>query len=182
MIVQQTQNAFNDKMAQFILIPLGGAVGFFGGIGGRADDCAALCVVRPDRRLAERPLFEARRDAGRGVMQLVVLAWIAGAILLRNMPMALAGFFALAVQSAFFSPAKIGINKELVGSRHLGFATGIQQMAAMLAMLAGQIVAGWIFDKRYQGLGGDSGAAWDAAFGPIACWPHFPYPRYSSPG
>ena len=26
MIVQQTQNAFNDKMAQFILIPLGGAV------------------------------------------------------------------------------------------------------------------------------------------------------------
>src|SRR5262245_59546149 len=28
MIVQQTQNAFNDKMAQFTLIPLGGAVAF----------------------------------------------------------------------------------------------------------------------------------------------------------
>ena len=28
MIVQQTQNAFNDKFAQFTLIPLGGAVGF----------------------------------------------------------------------------------------------------------------------------------------------------------
>ena len=25
MIIQQTQNAFNDKMAQFVLIPLGGA-------------------------------------------------------------------------------------------------------------------------------------------------------------
>ena len=30
MIVQQTQNAFNDKAAQFILIPLGGAVGYCG--------------------------------------------------------------------------------------------------------------------------------------------------------
>ena len=28
MIVQQTQNAFNDKAAQFVLVPLGGAVGF----------------------------------------------------------------------------------------------------------------------------------------------------------
>ena len=69
---------------------------------------------------------------------------------MQNMPLALCGFFALAVQSAFFSPAKIGINKELVGSKHLGFATGIQQMTAMLAMLAGQIVAGWLFDHRYH--------------------------------
>ncbi len=28
MIIQQTQNAFNDKMAQFTLIPLGVAVAF----------------------------------------------------------------------------------------------------------------------------------------------------------
>ena len=28
MIVQQTQNAFNDKAAQFILVPLGGAIAF----------------------------------------------------------------------------------------------------------------------------------------------------------
>ena len=48
----------------------------------------------------------------------------------------------LAVQAAFFSPAKIGIIKELVGSKHLGFASGIQQMLAMLAILAGQIVRG----------------------------------------
>ena len=45
MIVQQTQNAFNDKMAQFILIPLGGAVAF-------ADDSSRCgvemeCFPRP---------------------------------------------------------------------------------------------------------------------------------------
>ena len=28
MIAQQTQNAFNDKIAQFILVPLGGALAF----------------------------------------------------------------------------------------------------------------------------------------------------------
>ena len=70
------------------------------------------------------------------------------------MPLALGGFFALAVQGAFFSPAKIGINKELVGSKHLGFAAGIQQMTAMLAILSGQIFAGWLFDHRSTGHGG----------------------------
>ena len=176
MIVQQTQNAFNDKMAQFILIPLGGAVGF------AVESAAGLMIALPFVLFAPVAGWLSdrfsKRDVmfGAAVMQLVVLAWIAAAILLHHMPMALAGFFALAVQSAFFSPAKMGINKELVGSRHLGFATGIQQMAAMLAMLIGQIVAGWIFDKRYQARGGDPAAAWEAAFGPIAVLTAFSVP------
>ena len=41
MIVQQTQNAFNDKMAQFILIPLGGAVGF------SVESAAGLMIAVP---------------------------------------------------------------------------------------------------------------------------------------
>jgi acyl-[acyl-carrier-protein]-phospholipid O-acyltransferase/long-chain-fatty-acid--[acyl-carrier-protein] ligase len=81
--------------------------------------------------------------------------------------MGLFGFFALATQSAFFSPAKIGINKELVGSKHLGFASGIQQMTAMLAILAGEILAGWIFDRRFQHLGGGGEMAWPAALMPL---------------
>lgn len=168
MIVQQTQNAFNDKMAQFILIPLGAAVGM------SVESDAGLMIALPFVLFA--PIAGwlsdrySKRDVmiGSAVLQLLVLIWIAGAIMLHNMLMALAGFFALAVQSAFFSPAKMGINKELVGSRHLGFATGIQQMTAMLAMLIGQIVAGWLFDRRYQALGGSTDAAWQAALGPIA--------------
>ena len=41
-------------------------------------------------------------------------------------------------------------------------------MTAMLAILVGQIVAGWLFDHRFTDLGGSSDAAWQAALGPLA--------------
>lgn len=167
MIVQQTQNAFNDKMAQFILIPLGGAIGV------AVESAAGLLIALPFVLFAPLAGWLSDRFSKRDVMigsallQLLVLTWICGSIVLRNMPLALCGFFALAVQSVFFSPAKIGINKELVGSRHLGFASSIQQMTVMLAILSGQIVAGWVFDRRYHALGAVPGAAWQAALGPM---------------
>ena len=167
MIVQQTQNAFNDKMAQFILIPLGGAVGF------AVESAAGLMIALPFVLFA--PIAGwlsdrfSKRDVmfGSAILQLLVLIWICGSILAKNLPLALCGFFALAMQAAFFSPAKLGINKELVGSKHLGFATGIQQMTAMLAMLIGQIVAGCWFDHRYHESGGSAATAWQAALIPM---------------
>jgi acyl-[acyl-carrier-protein]-phospholipid O-acyltransferase/long-chain-fatty-acid--[acyl-carrier-protein] ligase len=167
MIVQQTQNAFNDKMAQFILIPLGGAVGF------SVETAAGLMIALPYVLFAPVAGWLSdrfsKRDVmfGSAVLQLLVLAWICGAVVMKNLPLALGGFFAIAVQSAFFSPAKIGINKELVGSGHLGFATSVQQMTTMLAILAGQIVAGWWFDHRYHALGGKPAVAWQAGVGPL---------------
>jgi acyl-[acyl-carrier-protein]-phospholipid O-acyltransferase/long-chain-fatty-acid--[acyl-carrier-protein] ligase len=172
MIAQQTQNAFNDKAAQFTLIPLGGAVAFsFAGI--RVEDAAALLISLPFILFSPLAGWLSDRFSKRNVMigaavaQLLILAGLCLAIRQQNMPLALIGFFALAVQSAFFSPAKIGINKELLGSRHLGFAAGIQQMMAMLAMLAGQIAAGVIFDRRWKELGGTTEAAWQAAWWPL---------------
>ena len=172
MIVQQTQNAFNDKAAQFTLIPLGGAVGFVIS-GARVEDIAALLISLPfiifspiagwlSDRFSKRDVM-----LGAAVAQLLILTGLCLAVRQHSMVGALAGFFALAVQSAFFSPAKMGINKELVGSRHLGFATGIQQMMAMLAMLSGQIAAGVIFDRQWKALGGAPDAAWQAAFLPL---------------
>jgi acyl-[acyl-carrier-protein]-phospholipid O-acyltransferase / long-chain-fatty-acid--[acyl-carrier-protein] ligase len=167
MIVQQTQNAYNDKMAQFILIPLGGAVGF------SVESWAGLLISLPYVLFAPIAGWLSDRYSKRDVMfasavlQLLILLSICASVMVKNLPLALCGFFALAVQAAFFSPAKIGINKELVGSNHLGFATGIQQMTAMLAMLAGQIVAGWWFDHRYKTLGGIPDMAWKAALGPL---------------
>ncbi len=171
MIVQQTQNAFNDKMAQFILIPLGGVAG--AALGFSVESAAGLMIAVPFVLFAPIAGWMSDRFSKRDVMlgsailQLLVLGWICGALVLKNLPLALCGFFALAVQSAFFSPAKIGINKELVGSRHLGFAAGIQQMTAMLAILVGQIVAGRIFDSRYTALGGTPEMAWKAALTPL---------------
>jgi acyl-[acyl-carrier-protein]-phospholipid O-acyltransferase / long-chain-fatty-acid--[acyl-carrier-protein] ligase len=168
LLVQQTQNAFNDKMAQFILIPLGGAVGF------SVESMAGLMISLPFVLFAPLAGWLSDRYSKRAVvfysavLQWVVLLWIAAAVWLRHLPMALSGFFALAVQSAFFSPAKMGLNKELLGSRHLGFATSVQQMLAMLAMLTGQIVAGKLFDDRFSHHGGSADAAWHAAWGPLA--------------
>ena len=165
MIVQQTQNAFNDKMAQFILVSLGGAVGF------AVESVAGLLIALPYVLFAPIAGWLSDRFSKRDVMigsaalQLLVLVWICAAVMGHSMPLALCGFFALAVQAAFFSPAKIGINKELVGSNHLGFATGIQQMTSMLAMLIGQIIAGWLFDHRYRQFGAVPANAWWAALG-----------------
>lgn len=179
MIVQQTQNAFNDKFAQFTLIPLGGAVGFVfllpvgKGIPLDVPSAAGLMIALPFVLFAPLAGWLSDRFSKRDVMlgaaiaQVAILSGICFAVITRNMHLALWGFFALAVQSAFFSPAKIGINKELVGSKHLGFAAGIQQMAAMLAILAGQIVAGWWFDHRYTGFGGGAEMGWTAALAPL---------------
>lgn len=179
MIVQQTQNAFNDKFAQFTLIPLGGAVGFVfllpigDGVAVDVPSAAGLMIALPFVLFAPLAGWVSDRFSKRDVMlgaaiaQVAILAGICFAVMTRNMSIALWGFFALAVQSAFFSPAKIGINKELVGSKHLGFAAGIQQMAAMLAILAGQIVAGWWFDHRYISMGGGAEMGWKAALAPL---------------
>lgn len=167
MIVQQTQNAFNDKAAQFILIPLGGIIGF------NVESIAGLMIAIPFIIFAPLAGWTSDRFSKRNVIlgaaiaQILILSTICLAVFIKWMPLALFGFFLLAVQSAFFSPAKIGINKELVGSKHLGFAAGVQQMLAMLAILAGQIIAGWWYDKRYISLGAEPEFAWQAALFPL---------------
>jgi len=177
MIVQQTQNAFNDKMAQFLLVPLAGAISFlipiWPGVGVGVESVAGIMIALPFVLFAPLAGWLSDRFSKRDVMlgtaiaQLVILAWICLAVWVENMWMALFGFFGLAIQSAFFGPAKMGINKELVGSRHLGFATGIQQMTTMLAILAGQIAAGWWYDLRWAQLGGVRERAWEAASLPL---------------
>lgn len=167
MIVQQTQNAFNDKVAQFILVSVGGAVSV------AVESWAAILISLPYVLFAPLAGWMSDRFSKRDVMlgaavaQVLILAAIVGAVVLRDMPVAMVGFFALATQAAFFSPAKIGSNKELLGSRHLGFASGIQQMTTMIGMLAGQILAGWIYDSRYRAMGGTEEVAWTAALLPL---------------
>lgn len=167
MIVQQTQNAFNDKVAQFTLIPLGAAVG----VG--VESLAGLLIALPFVLFAPVAGWMSDRFSKRDVMfgaavaQLLILVWICVAVHLRDIWLGMFGFFLLAAQSAFYSPAKIGSNKELLGSERLGFAAGIQQMTTLLGILAGQIAAGWVFDHRFSGMGGTADAAWQAALAPL---------------
>ena len=167
MMIQQTQNAFNDKMAQFLLVPLGAAVGI------AVESYAGIMIALPFVLFA--PLAGWMNDRfskrsvviGSAIFQLVVLLWITFEVMSHRIVGAMSGFFFLAVQSAFFSPAKIGLNKELLGSKHIGMASGLQQATAMLAILAGQITAGAIFDGRWKALGGTTDMAWKAALVPL---------------
>lgn len=167
LLVQQTQNAFNDKMAQFILIPLGGAIGI------AVESWAAVLISLPFVLFAPLAGWMSDRYSKRtvvfvaAVMQTLVLAWICAALWCHHMPMALSGFFLIAVQAALFSPAKMGLNKELLGSAHLGFSSGAQQALAMLGMLSGQILAGWWFDVGFRSSDHSINAAWMAALIPM---------------
>ena len=56
--------------------------------------------------------------------------------------------FLLAVQSAFYSPAKYGYIKELVGKAQLGRANGVVQAIAIIGILAGTIFFSVLFESR----------------------------------
>ena len=86
--------------------------------------------------------------------QLLGLGVLAFAFQQRSLEYALAGFFILSVQSAFFSPAKKGILKELVGSNRLGKAVGFMEMLAMVGILGGAFLGAFAFDQLVEGRGG----------------------------
>ncbi|MCU7918113.1 MAG: acyl-[ACP]--phospholipid O-acyltransferase [Candidatus Thiodiazotropha sp. (ex Epidulcina cf. delphinae)] len=56
--------------------------------------------------------------------------------------------FLLAVQSAFYSPAKYGYIKELVGSKRLATANATVQAVTIVAILAGIFVYSMLFEQR----------------------------------
>ncbi|MBK1830944.1 MFS transporter [Verrucomicrobiaceae bacterium R5-34] len=173
----QTQNAFNDKAAQFLLIPLGGVLmATVPGAGGLEYMLGAL-IVLPFILFAPLSGWVSDRYSKTSViraaimLQFVVLAWIGLAVWQRNLWMAVAGFFMLSVESVILSPAKRGIVKELVGSSRLGFASGVLEMSVVLAVCAGQILSGWWFDIRLEGYEktspGEIANGWNAAFFPL---------------
>jgi len=173
----QTQNAFNDKAAQFLLIPLGGVLmATVPGAGGLEYMLGALIVLpfilfAPISGWISDRYSKTSVIRGAIMLQFLVLAWIGLAVWQRNLWMAVAGFFMLSVESVILSPAKRGIVKELVGSSRLGFASGVLEMSVVLAVCAGQILSGWWFDIRLGGLEealpGSSENGWNAAFFPL---------------
>lgn len=93
------------------------------------------------------------------VAQVLLTLWVLVAAKARHLDWAVAGFFFLGLQATFFSPAKRGIIKELVGSQRLGPATGAAESLTVLAILMGCVAGGRLFDAR-TGLLGD---AWHGA-------------------
>ncbi|MFK7910219.1 MAG: MFS transporter [Akkermansiaceae bacterium] len=175
LLVLQGQNAFNDKAAQFLLIPMGvwlfkeqvdipmlGAMKYI-------EYILAAVIVLPFILFSPIAGWFSDRFSktyvvrGSAVLQLIVLLWIAAAIHYQQVWFAVAGFFMLSVQSVMLSPAKRGLVKELVGHEKLGFASGMLEITVVLTICGGQIVTGfWYTGRLESGLDG-----WESAMLPL---------------
>ncbi|NWK57228.1 MFS transporter [Verrucomicrobiaceae bacterium N1E253] len=177
LLTLQTQNAFNDKAAQFLLIPLAGALVFaakdsgqeVGFLGQNMAHVLGALIVLPFILFAPVAGWLSDRFSkthvirGTLCMQLAVFALIVCAVGMQSLPLAVLGFFLLSVESVLLSPAKKGIVKELVGHSRLGFASGVLEMSVILSVCFGQIISGWWYDARRI----DGHGIWEAAHGPL---------------
>ncbi len=176
-LVVQAQNAFNDNLVKFVLIGLGLAVAAGTWVGDKIQFLLSALLPLPFILFAPLAGFLADRFSKRDVIylclvaQLAIFIFIAVSVLARNIPLAILGFFLLSAQSAFFSPAKTGILKELVGSARLGMVNGLMQMLTMVGILTGMWLGGTWFDSLLSGHTATDGAssenAWRAALVPI---------------
>lgn len=180
LVGMQTMNAFNDNFAKFLLIPLGVALYQIGLAFAGIQHALAALLVLPFILFAPSAGWLGDRFAKNRVirwsswMQLAVLLIMAGALWYgrehgaMNASIALnitmVAFFLLGAQSALLSPAKMGVVKEIVGSRKLGFANGVMEGTVILAILVGQIIGSVWFDTWGVALGK---GPWDAALVPV---------------
>jgi len=177
LLVFQTQNAFNDNFVRFVVMGLAMAAAAGSMVGDNIEFILATMITTPFILLAPVAGYLSDRFSKRDVLlgclflQLALFFLLAAAVAMRSVELAVFGFFLLAVQSTLFSPAKLGILKELVGSRRLGFANGLMSMLTMVGILAGMWVAGQWFDfllAKYNAANGEApDNAWRAALIPM---------------
>ena len=96
-----------------------------------------------------------------------VAVLVVAAVALRRFDLALAGFFLFGIQTAWFSPAKQGILKELVGEAKLNAAVGWMEGLTIVGILAGSFVGGVLLDALTRRTG-DAWTGGAAALGLLA--------------
>lgn len=165
-------NAFNDNLLKMMLVGLAPKVAA-GALGENIGVWLGAMILLPFILLAPLSGYFADRYSKRAVILAMLVAQ--SAILLMaglcfhlalgelSIILALGAFFLLAVQSTFYSPAKMGILKEVVGSRRLGLTVGWLQMVTMVGILAGLGIGGTWFDTLFAA----HGNPWLAAAEPI---------------
>jgi acyl-[acyl-carrier-protein]-phospholipid O-acyltransferase/long-chain-fatty-acid--[acyl-carrier-protein] ligase len=180
LVGMQCTNAFNDNFAKFILIPLGVALAQMGLAPKGMEYVLGLLMVLPFILFAPTAGWLGDRFAKSAVirwsswLQLFVLLMMGLALWIGTtyggdhsnlaLVIVLLAFFLLASQSALLSPAKMGVVKELLGAKRLGFANGVMEGSVILAILLGQIVGGVWFDKGGLQIGR---GPWEAAMIPV---------------
>ncbi len=166
LVVIQSMNSLNEKGVQFLLIALGIWMGKV------LQYPLSILIVLPfvlfsplagwlsDRYCKTRVL------QAMVALQVAVLMGMTAGLYFHNLWLAIGSFTIFCVQAMFFSPAKKGLVKDMVGTENIGFASGILEISSMMALLAGQIGALSIVYLLLTRWGEDSG--WEAAAWPCA--------------
>jgi len=173
LIAVQALNAFNDNFVKILLVAFAGVVAKGTELGTSMQLYLGAIFSLPYVLFAPIAGWLSDRYSKQVVIiwmqvaQVIIFALFLGSIMLHQaqltLQLSLACFFLLATQAAFFSPAKLGIAKELVGSRRLGSASGMLQLTNFMGILGGMGLAGWWFASRLQA-GED---AWTAVWVPM---------------
>ena len=152
LLVSQTIGAFNDN-AMKAMLPIMAAVQFGKATMDTVNQQVSILFILPFVLFAPFAWLVTDRFSKKKVItyalfgQLIGLGVLGFALYIKNLEYSLVGFFILSVQSAFFSPAKKGILKELVGREQLGKAVGFMEMLAMVGILGGAFAGANLFDK-----------------------------------
>lgn len=148
----QCQNALNDKIAQYVLLGLAQVIPALNHSQREAyAHVGAMLLALPlilfmplagwvaDRYSKQSVLFWC------SVAQCAGMAAIAFSFYMNWFWMATGVFFVLATQATFFSTAKGGIVKELVGEKQLSWANSWVQATGLVAIVAGPWFGGALF-------------------------------------
>lgn len=157
----QSMNSLNEKGVQFLLIALGIWMAK------QLQYPLSVLIVLPfvlfsplagwlSDRVCKTRLLQAMV-----LLQVLVLTGMSIGLWTQNLPLAIGSFTVFCIQAMFFSPAKKGLVKDMVGTENIGFASGILEISSMLALLVGQIGALSIVYTLLSKWGRESG--WEAA-------------------
>ena len=151
LILTQFAGAFNDNMLKGVLLVLV-AVGndWDGVLGSGGTGWVSVMLTGPfilflglAGQLADR---FSKRDMVLWVrLTELPIVIVIGLGLLFNSPwVTLAGFIALATQSAFFNPPKYGMIREVTGDGQLSRANGVISLATNVSIIAGLAISGYL--------------------------------------
>jgi MFS family permease len=154
LLVTQFFGAVNDNVLKQVLM-FGVAAGgiWTGQLGDGAQGWVSLCLTVPFIILSGFAGQIADRTSKARVTVVVKIAEIALAAVAffgfftGNLTLTLTALVLLAVQSTFFGPAKYGMIPELVGDDNLSQANGSINMFTNIAVIAGTLLAGPVYDR-----------------------------------
>ena len=160
-MITQFFGALNDTILKQVLILAVVTEGIWGDkLGASGASYVALCLTVPFILLSGIAGQVADRNSKSRITVFAKLAEVGiaalafGAFLAGSIWACLGALILLAIQSAFFGPAKYGMIPELVKDKHLSQANGSINMFTNFAVIGGTLFALFVY-KRYVGLDSD---------------------------